>query len=118
MVERASFRLVDVLIEASENMDITAVSLPTAVKPVTRNTPNPGIPRSSGLSNQTVCLSENGKRVAPSTLICTYDGRIQGYTLAILYHQPLGQVPPFCLSRLPWLCTSQEKTYALDPVLL
>lgn len=76
VVERASFRLVDVLIEASENMDTTAVSLPTGVKPVTLNTPNLGIPRSSGLSNQTVCLSENGKIVASITLICTYNGWI------------------------------------------
>lgn len=66
----------DVLIEASENMDITAVSLPTAVKPVTLSTPNLGIPRSSVLSNQTVCLSENGKIVSSITLIYTYNGWI------------------------------------------
>lgn len=49
VVERASFRLVDVLIEASENMNITAVNLPTAVKPATLKTPNLGILKSSRL---------------------------------------------------------------------
>lgn len=43
VVERASFRLVDVLIEASENMNITAVNLPTAVKHATLKTPNLGV---------------------------------------------------------------------------
>lgn len=49
VVERASFRLVDVLIEASENMNITAVNLPTAVNPATLKTPNLGILKSSRL---------------------------------------------------------------------
>lgn len=62
----------DVLIEASENMNITAVNLPTAVKSATLKTPNLGILKSSGLPKAYYCLSENGKTVASLTLLCIY----------------------------------------------